>query len=81
MKQAIGSTIEVQVTDLVLDPFWYHDTLSARASLDQLAGDAIDHLATLLPVAVAQLDAIGDAYGSLALAGLYTQLTGLEAMA
>jgi hypothetical protein len=81
MKQAIGSTIEVQVTDLVLDPFSYHDILSARASLGQLEGDAINHLATLLPVAVAQLDAIGDPYGSLALAGLYNQLTGLETMA
>jgi hypothetical protein len=35
---------------------------------------------TVLPVAIAQLDAIGDPYGSLALTKLYYQLTQLETL-
>jgi hypothetical protein len=78
MNQAIEATIEVQVSDLVLDPFRYRDILSTQASLGQLKDEAIDHLATVLPVALAQLDAIGDTHGMLALAKLYDQLTRIE---
>jgi hypothetical protein len=80
MNQTIGHPIELQVTDLVLDPFRYQDTLSRQARSDQLEGETIQHLATLLPLAIAQLDAIGDPYGSLALAGLYNQLMRLETL-
>ena len=80
MNQTIEPSIELQVSDLVLDPFIYQDALSARARLGQLEGDTINHLTTVLPVAVAQLDAIGDPYGSLALAKLYRQLTQLETL-
>jgi hypothetical protein len=79
MNQTIGPLIEVQVVDLVLDPFRYRDALCARASLGQLESDAIDHLATVLPIAVAQVDAIGDPYGTMALSKLYDQLIQLEA--
>jgi hypothetical protein len=80
MNQTIGDSIELQVTDLVLDPFRYQDALSGRARSDQLEGETIQHLTTLLPVAIAQLDAIGDLYGSWALAGLYNQLIRLETL-
>jgi hypothetical protein len=78
MNQTIGRSIELQVSDLVLDPFQYQEALSRQARSGQLEGETIEHLATVLPVAIAQLDAIGDSYGSLALAGLYNQLTRLE---
>jgi hypothetical protein len=73
--------VEIRVTDLVLDPFRYHDALSAQASLGQLECVTIEHLARVLPVAVAQLDAIGDAYGTIALAKLYDQLFHIETAA
>jgi hypothetical protein len=80
MNQTIGDSIEPQVTDLVLDPFRYQDALSRQARTGQLEGETIQHLATVLPVAIAQLDAIGDPYGSLALVGLYSQLICLETL-
>jgi hypothetical protein len=80
MNPTIGPAIDVQVIDLVLNPFSYYDTLSTQASLGQLEGAAIYHLAAVLSVAVAQLDAIGDPYGSMALAKLYDQLIGLAPM-
>jgi hypothetical protein len=78
MNQTIGHSIELQVTDLVLDPFEYQDALGRQVRSGELEGETIEQLATMLPVAIAQLDAIGDTYGSLALAGLYDQLARLE---
>jgi hypothetical protein len=78
MNQTIGRSIELQVIDLVLDPLRHQDALSRQARSGQLESETIEHLATVLPVAIIQLDAIGDPHGSLALAGLYDQLTRLE---
>jgi hypothetical protein len=80
MTQAIGHSIKLQIIDLVLDPFRYQDALSREVRSGQLEGEIIQQLATVLPVAIAQLDAIGDMYGSLALAGLYDQLTRRETL-
>jgi hypothetical protein len=81
MHQIINPAIELQVIDFVLDPFKYQEALSTCAKLGQLAGETINHLAMVLPLAVAQLDAIGDVYGGLALARLRDQLTQLESLA
>ena len=78
MYRTIRPAIDVQVSDLVLDPFAYRDALRAPVSQGRLDDDAIGHLAKVLPAAVAQLDAIGDEYGTIALAGLYHQLTDHE---
>jgi hypothetical protein len=80
MNQTIGHSIELHIIDLVLDPFRYQDALSRQARSGQLEGETIQQLTTVLPMAIAQLDAIGDLYGSLALAGLYDQLTRLETL-
>src|SRR5947207_3078935 len=71
MDQIIKPAADVQVIDLVVDPFTYHDALIAYVSKAQQDSHAIDHLASVLLVAIAQLDAVGDAYGAVALAGLY----------
>jgi len=78
MAQMIKPATNVQVIDLVLDPFAYHDALIASVSRGQLDSDAIDYLDMVLQVAIAQLDAVGDAYGALALVALYDQLVRLE---
>ena len=75
MYRTIRPAIDVQVIDLVLDPLAYRDALRAPLTQGRLDDDAINHLAKVLPAAVAQLDAIGDEYGTLALAGLFHQLT------
>ncbi len=70
-----------QVSDLVLDPFTYSDALAPLVREGRLAHTAADHLTATLPAAIAQLDALGDAYGAIALASLYEQLTSLQAVA
>jgi hypothetical protein len=77
--QIIKPAADIQVIDLVLDPFIYYDALIASIRQAQQDSDAIDHLAVMLSAAIAQLDAIGDTYGALALIGLHTQLIRLEA--
>lgn len=79
MKQIIKSPAEVQVIDLVLDPFAYYDALIASLCPDERGSTALEHLANILPAAIAQLDAVGDVYGALALVGLSVQLTWREA--
>jgi hypothetical protein len=74
VKQLIKSAAEVQVIDLVLDPFSYYDALKASICREQQDVIAADHLADVLPAAIAQLDAVGDDYGALALTGLSAQL-------
>jgi hypothetical protein len=80
MSQIVRPTSEIQVVDLVLDPFMYREALIAPMREGQLDGAALDHLNEVLPLAIAQLDALGDVYGALALAGLESELTGLEAL-
>lgn len=70
-----------QVSDLVLDPFAYSDRLAPRLRAGLLDHDEADHLACVLPTAIAQLDAVGDAYGAIALACLYEQLAHLPVLA
>ncbi|HMQ33068.1 MAG TPA: hypothetical protein PKD53_20220 [Chloroflexaceae bacterium] len=70
-----------RVSDLVLDPFVYSDALAPLVREGRLAHEAADRLAAALPAAIAQLDALGDAYGAIALASLYEQLAGLQAVA
>jgi hypothetical protein len=64
----------LQVLDLVLEPQAYCDAFIGLARHDFLAHDAAEHLAGLLPLAIAQLDQVGDMYGVLALDELYAQL-------
>lgn len=80
MRPFVRPTAEVQVVDLVLDPFMYREALIRPIREGQLDGESLDHLAAVLPAAIAQLDALGDVYGAIALAGLQNQLTGLEAL-
>lgn len=74
MNPTIQSITDLRLIDLVLDPQVYHDTLIMAAHLGQLAPTVVDHLLRLLPQAIDQLDAVGDLYGALALAGVYDQL-------
>lgn len=69
------------VSELVLDPFTYSDLLAPLLREGLLAHAEADRLAAALPTAIAQLDALGDAYGAIALAGLYAQLENLQAVA
>ena len=74
MKHTIKSPCEVHVIDLVIDPLAYYDALTA--SIYQVSHDqtSTEHLSSVLPTAIAQLNAIGDEHGALALAGLSAQL-------
>gem|GEM_PF-1445973 len=81
MDQIVRPTMEVQVVDLVLDPMLYREALIVPLREGQIDGLSLDHLAAVLPAAIAQLDALGDVYGAIALAGLHNELTGLEALA
>ena len=74
MQPTIQSIAELRLIDLVLDPQAYQDTLITAAHLGQLDPAAVDHLLRLLPQAINQLDAVGDVYGALALAGVHDQL-------
>lgn len=71
-------TRAVALTDLVLEPDRYHDALIGAARRDDLGYEAAERLAALLPLAIAQLEAIGDEYGAMALTGLSDQLTRLQ---
>ncbi len=70
-----------RVSDLVLDPFIYSDTLGRLARDGRLAHELADRLAEVLPAAIAQLDALGDSYGAIALDSLYGHLAGMQAVA
>jgi hypothetical protein len=78
MYQIKGRPIELRAIDLVLDPFGYEDVLGMQIRAAQLEDETVNQLTAALPQAIAQLDAIGDLHGSLALAGLYDQLARLE---
>lgn len=80
MDYVIKPTQELHVSDLVIDPFEYAEALAPVVRRSLLASEAADHLAQLLPLAIAQLDAVGDVYGALALAGLYAQMEPLHAL-
>lgn len=67
-----------RVSDLVLDPFAYSEALTPLVREGRLAHAEADRLAAALPTAIAQLDALGDAYGAIALASLYEQLASLN---
>jgi hypothetical protein len=65
---------QLRVTDLVLDPLAQHDSLREALRCQALASAESDHIVALLPVAIAQLDAIGDDEGALALETLAARL-------
>ena len=67
-------TTTPKVSDLVLDPFVYSETLTQALHAGCLADATAEGLARVLPTAIAQLDAIGDPYGAMALDSLYEQL-------
>lgn len=69
------------VSELVLEPFVYSDLLAPLLREGLLPNAEADRLAAALPTAIAQLDALGDAYGAIALAGLFAQLENLQAVA
>jgi hypothetical protein len=68
---------QLRVTDLVLAPLSQHDALREVIRREGLASVEVDHLAGLLPVAISQLDAIGDDEGALALEELAARLLAL----
>lgn len=74
MELELKSPRTVQVLDLVLEPYTYHDALLHLARHDDLDCDDADHLAAVLPRAIAQLDAVGDLYGALALDNVLDRL-------
>jgi hypothetical protein len=65
----------LRLVDLVLEPFASCENLNATLRDGKLSPQQAEHLAALLPRAVAQLDAIGDPHGALALASLEHLLT------
>jgi hypothetical protein len=67
-----------RVSDLVLDPFAYSEALAPLVREGRLPHAEADHLAWALHAAIAQLEAVGDAYGAIALAHLYEQLSTLH---
>lgn len=81
MPYAPTATFAPLVTDLVLDPFLYSDLIGPLVREGLLPTNEADHLAGVLPAAIAQLDALGDAYGAIALAAIYAQLAGQQALA
>jgi hypothetical protein len=81
MKQTLRPITTLQVSDLVIDPYFYRDALGIAVRHERLPSAALEHLGTLLPLAVAQLDAVGDSYGALSLAGLLKQLPNAVAAA
>lgn len=81
MELFVRPMAEIQVVDLVLDPFLYREALTEPMREGFVDSLSLDHLAEVLPLAIAQLDALGDVHGAIALAGLESQLTELEALA
>jgi hypothetical protein len=81
MMQSIQPIADIQLFDLVLDPFAYADALSEAAHEGRLEGEASERLAHVLELAIAQLDSVGDEYGALALADLFNGLLRLEPVA
>lgn len=80
MQQELKSAREVQVLDLVLEPYDYRDALLASVRGDDLHCEDADHLAAVLPRAIAQLDAVGDLYGAMALDELFDQVMRFQPM-
>jgi hypothetical protein len=81
MHQTFTQQPNPQVSDLVLDPLDYSEALRGPVLRGSLAGKDAVRLALILPVAIAQLDAIGDSYGALALANLYKRIVRLHTLA
>lgn len=65
---------QLQVSDLVLHPFAYHEALQRAVHQGDLPDTMTERLAMVLPCAIAQLDAIGDPYGAMVLQRLYDDL-------
>lgn len=74
MTNATLPTLYPPIHDLVLDPYTQYETLSHSLRVGALELHQADYLATVLPQAVNQLDAIGDLHGALALATLQDEL-------
>jgi hypothetical protein len=70
MKRTTANIRDLRIVDLVLEPFVCSDRLSHSLRGGQISPADAEHLAGVLPRAVAQLDAIGDPHGALALAAL-----------
>jgi hypothetical protein len=68
----------VELIDLLLEPDRYHDDLIRSASSRRTESAAVERVTDMLPLAIAQLDTVGDEYGALALEDLYTQLMRLH---
>lgn len=75
LQQHVGETTDLQLVDFVLDPFACCEALTTPVRQGRLSGETIEQLALVLPQAIAQLDAIGDLHGALALAELYDRLS------
>lgn len=78
MSKVMKSMRAVQVVDLILDPDRYHDALINSARRRRAGKDAVGRVTEMLPLAIAQLDTVGDEYGALALEDLYVQLMRLQ---
>jgi hypothetical protein len=81
MNQTVTVTSTPQISDLVLDPLAYSDALRGPVLRGSLPGATAERLSTVLPVAIAQLDALGDTDGAIALATLYEQIESLHTLA
>lgn len=68
----------VELIDLLLEPDRYHDALISAARRRRPEPAAVVRVTEMLPLAIAQLDTVGDEYGALALEDLYTQLMRLH---
>lgn len=79
MSHTFTATSTPRVSDLVLEPFGYSDALRGPVQQGSLPDEVAERLSTVLPVAIAQLEALGDAYGAIALATLYEQIESLQA--
>lgn len=78
MSQMFTTVATPRVSDLVLEPFAYSDALLSPALQGDLPDEMAERLSMILPVAIAQLEALGDAYGAIALASLYEQIESLQ---
>lgn len=78
MTQTTKSIKAVQVVDLILEPERYHDALISSTRRRCPRKSTVGRITEMLPLAIAQLDTVGDEHGALALEDLYVQLMRLQ---
>lgn len=81
MNPSLKTKPGLRVSDLVLNPFAYSDALRGPVSHGNVDDNVAERLSMILPIAIAQLDALGDPYGAIALESLYEELESLHLVA